>query len=189
MAEGSSLPPLKTNKSKYLVVLLLLLGTCAAAWLVLGGEEEPRAEVPATPAPVPEPPAREQFIPEIEIPEAEPEPPAKPPEARRQQPREPVCNGQISRADLQRVIAAAPSKQVQTCYEQRLKEDNLLQGQMRVRLRIGPAGNVESVTVGGSLKDPQVYACVKRAARTWKFPKPEGGCVLTEVPFTLTPKL
>jgi hypothetical protein len=30
---------------------------------------------------------------------------------------------------------------------------------------------------------------VKRVAKTWKFPNPQGGCVRTEVPFQMTPKL
>lgn len=187
VADGSSLPPLKTNKSKYLVLLLLVLATCGGAWALLRSGDEPQAETTPPPA-EPEPPAREQFIPEIELPEEE-GPPAKPPQARRERPQEPICDGRLERIEIQGVINGAPRKQVQTCYEQRLKEDNLLQGQMRLLLRIGANGRVESVTVGGSLKDPQVYACVKRAARTWKFPSPKGGCVLTEVPFTLTPKL
>jgi hypothetical protein len=78
---------------------------------------------------------------------------------------------------------------VQTCYERRLKDDNLLQGSMTVLLTIGGDGGVKAVSADGSLNDRQVYSCVKRVAKTWKFPKPRGGCVRTSVPFQMTPKL
>jgi outer membrane biosynthesis protein TonB len=77
---------------------------------------------------------------------------------------------------------------VQTCYERRLKDDNLLQGSMKVLLTIGSDGNVKAVSVGGTLSDRQVYNCVKRIAKTWKFPPPQDGCVRTEAPFQMMPK-
>jgi hypothetical protein len=70
-----------------------------------------------------------------------------------------------------------------------LKDNNLLQGQMKVLLTIGSSGSVRAVSVDGTLNDQQVYSCVKRVAKTWKFPKPQGGCVRTEVPFQMMPKL
>ena len=60
---------------------------------------------------------------------------------------------------------------------------------MKVLLTIGSSGGVRAVSVSGSLDDPQVYNCVKRVAKTWTFPKPENGCVRTEVPFQMMPKL
>jgi len=60
---------------------------------------------------------------------------------------------------------------------------------MKVLLTIGSDGGVKAVSVGGTLNDHQVYTCVKRVAKTWKFPNPQGGCVRTEVPFQMTPKL
>ena len=188
MAQGSSLPPLKTNKGKYGIVLLVFLLTSGGVWLYLQQtrESESQAEVPT---PVPSP--REQFAAEIEIPEEDAGPDESDVEvAKRRRPQEPLdCNGSLAPAQIRRVINGPPRKQVQTCYEHRLKDNNLLQGQMTVRLMIAPSGAVRTLWVSGSLRDPQVYSCVRRVARTWKFPKPEGGCVLTDVPFTLTPKL
>ena len=60
---------------------------------------------------------------------------------------------------------------------------------MKVLLTIGSDGSVKAVSVDGTLADRQVYACVKRVAKTWKFPKPQGGCVRTSVPFQMMPKL
>lgn len=148
-------------------------------------ESEPVAEAPA-------PPPREQFVAEIEIPEEEPEVEPEEPavDVVKQRKRAPVdCSGSLAPAQIRRAINGPPRKQVQTCYEHRLKDNNLLQGQMVVRLMITASGNVGTVSMSGSLRDSQVYSCVKRVARTWKFPRPQGGCVLTDVPFTMTPKL
>lgn len=188
MAQGSSLPPLKTNKGKYGIVLLIFLLTCGGVSLYLQQTKEPEPQV-EVPAPVP--PPREQFAAEIEIPEEEPEPDESDVEVteRRRSPEPVDCGGTLEPAQIRRVINGAPRKQVQTCYEHRLKDNNLLQGQMTVRLMIAPSGAVRNVWVSGTLRDSQVYSCVKRVARTWKFPRPEDGCVLTDVPFTMTPKL
>ncbi|MEM8607036.1 MAG: AgmX/PglI C-terminal domain-containing protein [Myxococcota bacterium] len=193
MAQGSSLPPLKTNKGKWGIILLLLLGTCGTGWLIMQRSEE--AEPAVTEAVEPPPPAREQFEPEIEIPEPEPEPAedgagGAPEKKARTQRREPIeCNGSLAASQIRDAINGAPRKQVQNCYEQRLKDNNLLQGQMTVLITIAQTGAVRNVSVSGSLRDPQVYSCVRRVARSWKFPRPDGGCVRTSVPFTLTPKL
>lgn len=196
MTQGSSLPPLKKNDGKYGLVALLLLLSAGGLWLFLkpaGGDSEPQAEVAA---PAPEV-AREQFAPEIEIPELdaaidgveEQEPSREAPPSPDGRPADWICDGTLSASQLSEVIRGQPSKQVQTCYEQRLKENNLLQGSMTVLLTIGASGSVKAVSLSGSLRDPQVYACVKRIAKTWKFPQPEGGCVRTAVPFQMTPKL
>jgi outer membrane biosynthesis protein TonB len=196
VTQGSSLPPLKKNDGKYGLVALLLLLSAGGLWLFLkpaGGDSEPQAEVAA---PAPEV-AREQFAPEIEIPELdaaidgveEQEPSREAPPSPDDRPADWICDGTLSASQLSEVIRGQPSKQVQTCYEQRLKENNLLQGSMTVLLTIGASGSVKAVSLSGSLRDPQVYACVKRVAKTWKFPQPEGGCVRTAVPFQMTPKL
>ncbi|MEM7137448.1 MAG: AgmX/PglI C-terminal domain-containing protein [Myxococcota bacterium] len=175
-------------------MLLLLLGTCSAGWFYLqrGDDPAPVAEVAE-----PEPPPRAQFEPEIEIPEPEEIEPAEAPETPGQgegsgggRDREPVvCNGTLQASQIRATINGAPRKQVQTCYEQRLKDNNLLQGQMTVLITIASSGRVRNVSISGSLRDSQVYSCVRRVARSWKFPNPEGGCVRTAVPFSLTPKL
>lgn len=187
MVQGSTLPPLKTNKGKYGILLLLVLLAVGGFWLCVGRKApEPKAEVPT-----PTPSTREQFTPEIEIPEEDAGSDESEVEAAtRERPREPVeCNGSLEAALIRGVINGPPRKQVQTCYEHRLKDNNLLQGQMTVLLMIAPSGAVRNVSVSGSLRDAQVYSCVKRVARTWKFPRPKGGCVRTAVPFTMTPKL
>ncbi len=194
---ASSLPPLKKNDGKYALLALLFLLAAGGLWFFLSGDEPEPAQEEAQ-APV-EAPKREQFVAEIEIPEDEPEtaeepvedtvaePPRDAPAA--SSPEDWVCNGSINTAKVAAIIKGAPSKQVQNCYERGLKSNNLLQGSMQVELTIGAGGSVRAVSVRGSLDDRQVYSCVKRVARTWKFPPPTGGCVRIAAPFQMTPKL
>ena len=195
MTQGSSLPPLKKNDGKYGLIALLLLLAAAGLWFFVKTEDsQPPGEVAE---PVPEAPAREQFAAEIEIPEEDAGPgddegAAQAPETTRSsqtRPEDWICRGNIQASQLSAIIKGQPSKQVQTCYERALKDNNLLQGSMTVLLTIGPSGSVRAVSVDGTLRDRQVYACVKRVAKTWKFPKPSDGCVRTSVPFQMMPKL
>jgi outer membrane biosynthesis protein TonB len=193
--QGSSLPPPKKDDSKYGLIALILLLAAGGLWFFLKTDDSERQAEVAEPAP--EAPAREQFAAEIEIPEEDAgpddsqddEPAAKPSPSSQTQPADWDCRGNLPTAELNAVIKGQPSKQVQTCYERRLKDNNLLQGSMKVLLTIGSSGSVKAVSVGGTLNDPQVYACVKRVAKTWKFPEPQGGCVRIEAPFQMTPKL
>ncbi len=195
MTQRSSLPPLKKNDGKYGLIALLLLLAAAGLWFFVKAEDsQPPAEVAE---PVPEAPAREQFAAEIEIPEedagsGDDEGATQAPEPTRSsqtRPEDWICRGNIQASQLSAVIKGQPSKQVQTCYERALKDNNLLQGSMTVLLTIGASGSVRAVSVDGTLRDRQVYACVKRVAKTWKFPKPSDGCVRTSVPFQMMPKL
>lgn len=190
MTAPSSLPPLKDGK--YIVIALLLLLGAGALWFFVktdGSESEVEVVQPTPDASV-----REQFAPEIEIPEQE-APDGGPDDASVAKTMQPSpspadweCYGTIDEAAVLNVINGQPRKQVQTCYERRLKDDNLLQGSMKVLLTIGASGNVRTVSVDGSLDDPTVFACVRRVAKTWKFPEPKGGCVRIAVPFQMTPE-
>ena len=195
MTKFSSLPPLKKNDGKYGLIALLLLLAAGGLWFFLKTEDPPpQAEVTE---PVPEAPVREQFAAELEIPEGDAGPgdsqddevAAKPSRPSQTRSEDWDCRGNLEAAQLSAVIKGQPSKQVQTCYERALKDNNLLQGSMKVLLTIGSDGSVKAVSADGTLANRQVYACVKRVAKTWKFPKPQGGCVRTSVPFQMMPKL
>jgi hypothetical protein len=192
MTGRSSLPPLKKNDGKLAMIALLLLFGAGGLWFFLrDGASEPEAVAPEPP-PVVETPPREEFAAELEIPDddelAEPEPSSETkPASGSALPLQ--CNGRIDPAQVREVIRGTPSKQVQTCYENVLKNNNLLQGSMDVQLTIDVTGAVREVAVGGTLRNRQVYSCVRRVARTWKFPPPQGGCVRINAPFQMTPKL
>ena len=195
MTRGSTLPPLKKNDGKYGLIALLFLLAAGGLWFFLRTEDPgPGAEVTE---PLLEPSAREQFAAELEIPEEDAgsedsqddEADAKPSPPSPTRPEDWDCRGHLEATQLRAVIKGHPSREVQTCYERRLKDNNLLQGSMNVLLTIGSNGSVRAVSVDGTLHDRQVYACVTRAAKAWKFPKPRDGCVLISVPFQMTPKL
>ena len=191
--------------SPTLLALLLLLGA-GGLWFVSRDDASPEPEPAAVEAPVEEPAPREQFVAEIEIPEDEALPDPEPPDPAPEKPTAPTrrrangspddgdpsdweCSGSINPGAVSSVLKGAPSKQVQTCYERGLKSNNLLQGSMQVELVIGAGGVVRAVGVSGTLRDRKVYSCVRRVARTWKFPAPRGGCVRINAPFQMTPKL
>ena len=198
MNGGSSLPPLKRNDGKLALIALLLLLAALGVWFFLRGSSAEPEAAPAEPPPT-QAPTREQFAAEIEIPEEEQLPEAEPsepasssrqgPSSTQVPPSEWVCTGRIDTAQVRSFVRGPASKQVQTCYERGLKNNNLLQGSMEVELTIGPNGSVRAVAVRGTLRDAQVYSCVRRVARTWKFSAPEGGCVRINAPFQMTPKL
>jgi hypothetical protein len=98
------------------------------------------------------------------------------------------CGGNLSPAQAQGVIAEN-RRQVRNCYERRLKVNHTLQGNLSLRLKINAAGAVEATSVGGSLGDPEVFACVRNLASTWRFPTPQGGsCAVVSVPFNFSPQ-
>jgi len=198
VTQGSSLPPLKKNDGKYGLIALFLLLAAAGLWFLL--ETDDAEPGPSGPPPSVEAPTREQFVPEIEIPEDaalpqesedadETGPSSKASSPSQAPPSDWECVGTLEAAQIRDVINGPPRKQVQACYERALKDNNLLQGSMTVLLTIGANGSVTAVSVEGSLDDAQVYACVKHVAKTWRFPRPQGGCVRTSVPFQMTPKL
>ncbi len=187
----SSLPPIiKSNGPKFLAVGLVVLIAVVAWWFSSRGCEGSSTEV-STPPPVQAPSVqREQFAEELEIPDAALEEGlAQPKTKSRKRIAAPVCKGTLDASSIRRVIDGQPRQQVRACYERRLKENNLLQGTMSVLVTIDKFGGVSDVTARGSLNDKNVFSCVRKVARQWKFPPPEGGCVQTSIPFTLMPQL
>ncbi|MBO6934886.1 MAG: AgmX/PglI C-terminal domain-containing protein [Deltaproteobacteria bacterium] len=135
-----------------------------------------------------------QMQPEFEIPEEEPDlgvpdlGPAEP-EANTMRVRQPrTCDGNLDVAAI-RAVATRQQRQVRSCYERRLKVNNILQGTVNVRMVVGRTGSVDQVSVGGSLRDSEVFSCVRRLANTWEFPAVEGGsCAIVSIPFRMTPR-
>ena len=98
------------------------------------------------------------------------------------------CTGEVDRAALSRVLGESRS-QFQSCYERRLKASPFLQGSVSVQMRIGANGSVDAVQVGGSLRDREVFACVRNVASRMQFARVTGGtCAVIAQPFTFTPQ-
>lgn len=98
------------------------------------------------------------------------------------------CTGDLDRSAITSTINEY-RPQIQACYERRLKQNNLLQGNLQLQLRVAQSGNVDAVQVGGSLRDREVFSCVRNIAARMRFPRVTGGdCAVVSVPFAFTPR-
>ncbi len=188
---GESTPPPSGGGMTYALVGVALLAGAGGLWYCSQGpKEEPKAEKPVEP-PAPPPRPSSQFADEFEVPEEEPDASAEPPPAptkKRIVYVDRKCNGDIPREALMSVVGQN-RRQVRACYERRLKVNNTLQGRLNVRVIVNRNGSVSQVRVGGSLRDSEVFSCVRELARRWKFPSPsKGACAEVSIPFSLTPR-
>jgi outer membrane biosynthesis protein TonB len=192
--ESTQPPPPAGGNAKYALIGLLLLLGAAAMYFFTRPEPAPPVVADETPVDagiVRPPPAYE---PDIEIPDEVPDagPQDSGPIKRRiiyvDRRDSWDCSGNIPVASIRQVISRE-RRQVRNCYERRLKVNNTLQGNVNVRVRVGASGNVSAVQVGGSLRDREVFSCVRNLANRWRFPAPSGGrCAVIAAPFSLSPR-
>jgi hypothetical protein len=99
-----------------------------------------------------------------------------------------VLEGGLDRAVIQATIAKYIS-QVRACYEEGLRQQPGLSGQVGVNFEIGPNGMLNYSNVGKStLGHPGVEGCITKRMMNWQFPKPLGGVnVKVNYPFLLRP--
>jgi hypothetical protein len=126
------------------------------------------------------------------------EPPAKAPEAEavateKQRPAgarsDWDCDGDLSVSALQ-VVIDGNRAQVRNCYERRLRANNALQGDLKLKLKVASTGQISATAITGTLKDNEVIGCIRSLAQHWSFPAPTGGaCAVVQVPFQFSPKL
>jgi Vault protein inter-alpha-trypsin domain len=93
--------------------------------------------------------------------------------------------------DIIRRIVRAHINEVRHCYNQGLASDPNLKGRVLVAFTIDATGTVVSAVVDESdttLRNPLVAACIAKATKRWRFPKPAGGGVVqVKYPFILEP--
>jgi hypothetical protein len=79
--------------------------------------------------------------------------------------------------------------QVRACYEDGLKRNQALIGQVTMNFEINGGGNLNFSRVGrSSLNDRPVEDCISMKMMNWKFPQPRGGVnVKVSYPFMLRP--
>jgi hypothetical protein len=88
-----------------------------------------------------------------------------------------------------RATLSAKGAQARGCYERALRQNNMLQGRLKIGLRIASNGSVCSANVtSNELGDPGVASCVVQMFRSSTFPAPQGGCVDAEVPLKFEPR-
>lgn len=97
------------------------------------------------------------------------------------------CAGDLAKPALQGVIDSNRA-QIRSCYERRLKMNNILAGDLKLKIKVTPSGQVGATAVTGSLKDNEVFGCVRSIAAKWSFPPPENGCAVVQIPFQFSPK-
>jgi hypothetical protein len=74
------------------------------------------------------------------------------------------------------------------CYERALRQNAMLQGHVRLSLKINQSGQVCNASATNELGDPSVANCVLQKFRSSTFPAPTNGCVDAVVPLNFTPK-
>ncbi len=186
----SMVPPDKGPGKLTLLLLIVLFGggTFAVYKFMLSGEEPP-------PAPIEEP---ERIERNTALTTSEPEPPplpattAPPPDAgtsktKRRGGGGGGCPGDINQAAVKAYVRDHMGP-LRSCYERRLKVNNMLQGRLLLKMTIQPAGNITSTGVlQDTVHDAEVTSCVRQAIGRWRMPAPTGGCVQVEYPFSFSP--
>jgi outer membrane biosynthesis protein TonB len=190
-SESVTPPPSGGGSAKYLVVLLLLLGGGLGVYFATRKEPAPPKEAPPPPKNAAPSTSLEQNT--VELPVDEPEDAGiaapEPPKRKVVPAGDPwACAGDIAPAAIRRVLGEEQAA-VRSCYERQLRNNNMLQGDIKLQVRIGNDGKVAATRVGGNLKDADVKSCVQNVAKNWSFPAPAGGtCAVFEAPFHFTPK-
>jgi TonB family protein len=190
--------PAKPNSGgnlKFIVGGLFLLGGAIVLWMFLQPSQT-RAPAPEV---VPTPPVSPERVNPMAQPELildEPKDAGKPQEAASaDKPKKVVrevqgewdCAGDLARPALQSVIDSNRA-QIRNCYERRLKMNNVLQGDLKLKIKVATSGQVGAAQVSGSLKDNEVFSCVRSIAQKWTFPPPQNGCAVVQIPFQFSPK-
>lgn len=182
-----------SGNAKYVIAGLLLLLGAAGLWMLVKPEAPPP---PVATAPAIKAPERSTALSNNDLvldePEPEPEPtPAVEPEKPRK--RGPArgdwdCSGELPMPAISKIMRENQS-QIRNCYERRLKVNNVLQGDLNLKVKVGATGSVVASGVSGTLRDNEVFSCVRAIADKWAFPAPEGGaCAVVQVPFRFMPK-
>ncbi|MFT3926228.1 MAG: AgmX/PglI C-terminal domain-containing protein [Myxococcales bacterium] len=195
MADDSLAPPPPSQgggTAKYLIALLLLLGGGLGVYFA--------TRPPEAPPPPPPPPVKNadrstaldnnvMAIPEDEPDAAAPvaeQQPVKKPRVAAGDPWE--CAGDVAPKDITKILNESQSA-IRSCYERQLRNDNALQGDLKLQVKIGTDGAVASTRVRGSLNDKTVRECIQSIAKRWSFPAPTGGpCAVFDAPYNFMPK-
>jgi hypothetical protein len=91
------------------------------------------------------------------------------------EPETPEIEGQLTEAEITNVMRRQV-KALRDCYERALKRDHGLAGKLVVKFEVEASGRTDSITFeDDSLHSDDVKSCIARRAKTWHFPKPEGG--------------
>jgi hypothetical protein len=72
--------------------------------------------------------------------------------------------------DMAKSIISSSGRQLQTCYDQRLKQNESLKGKWKLEFVIGKDGLPKKVAVTGlTMKDAELESCMVRSVSGWRF--------------------
>lgn len=86
-------------------------------------------------------------------------------------------------------VVARLAPGLRACYNEALATEPTAQGTLRLTMKIGADGHVQSTsTSGGGALPPSVLTCVEKHGATAVFPPPEGGGATVVIPVTFVPQ-
>lgn len=98
-----------------------------------------------------------------------------------------TVNGRLPPEVIQRIVRQNYGR-FRLCYENGLRTNPKLAGQVTVKYTIDRSGNTVDVKDGGSsMPDAAVLSCVLRGFGNLTYPQPEGGIVTVAYPIIFTP--
>jgi hypothetical protein len=96
-----------------------------------------------------------------------------------------VSGGSVTNASS---VVAGMHAGFRRCFNKGLRDDPKMKGTIRLTARIGPAGEVISVSPVGSGLSAAVISCVAARVSSAQFAPPEGGSTTIVIPVTLVPQ-
>ncbi len=98
----------------------------------------------------------------------------------------PEVDGELSEAQIASVMRRN-LKALQSCYESALKRDRTLKGKITIRFEILETGRTSNIEFDDRMGSSSVVSCIRTRAKSWRFPRPEGGSVFVAYPIVFTP--
>lgn len=98
----------------------------------------------------------------------------------------PEVDGSLDPSAIRRVMNRKKSG-IKACYENALKRNRQLSGKLVISFEINERGRLQNLSFGGSLSSKDLEKCIGRIARSWRFPRPDGGPVFVDYPIVFTP--
>ncbi|MBL8910746.1 MAG: DUF2330 domain-containing protein [Archangium sp.] len=106
---------------------------------------------------------------------------APPPPSPRVNLADPTVGTGIQKEQVVRIIKSNQG-QLRYCYERELQRNPSLRGRVVLMFEIGAEGNVAASAIQSTtMNAPEVESCIAGRAKTWRFPKPEGGAMVKVV--------
>lgn len=180
----SKFPPAQTGANKFAIFLLIggVLMLTAAGYLFLQ-RRTPQEPIPNTtpsqlvtiPAPLVEPTVPRPILSQGDTgPDTGEEESEQPTRAAAKAERKGTIN-----PDLLKTFFRTHEGQLKACYERRLRNNSMLEGKLDLNIVIHSSGKAGAISRNeDTIRDSEMFECVRRTIRAWQFPKPEGGQVV-----------